>query len=609
MDKDPRIPDCSGTVYIGMFFDGTGNNEKADYLDVLDEPAKHKHTNVVRLYHAYPDEKRRGTDGYYRFYIPGVGTSFPEINDLGVGDLKLGAMFALSSESRMIWGLTRVFNALSVHVTRDELIDNSQSGAIAQATNSLYILGSPAWQRHLAFKTTWQPRLVEKLRNMKPHIGSIVIDVFGFSRGAAQARAWVNWLYALCEKSNDSTPVYRFAGIPLRVRFMGLFDTVASVGASNLVANKPALDLDGHMSWAANNLQIPPQVTRCVHFVAAHEVRASFPSDSVREDGVYPPNVREVVYPGAHSDVGGGYLMGAQGKSSTLARIPGHAMYLEALAAGVPLRALYELTGIDKPILEALIPPLRTVEDFNAYQAQMITTGLPVKAAHRKHMAQYFSYRHQAGQDYARRPFFERAKDSKERAYLLRTQENFLYLLEEIAKAANGDVRIGHRAFDTNAYLVGWEDLNLKRVYLSRPLTYRDARAQVIHWREKLAAQSYAELIADAPHIDAMSVLDDLSLSPLNQLPMHFFDWYVHDSMAGFMESVNEFSFNGRGLFKHRRIFFGDGGDRLPRATVAAENARRVAKANEARAQRSREQAQRAQWDREAAEFDRTRQR
>ncbi|MGF6507924.1 hypothetical protein OKW26_003750 [Paraburkholderia sp. 32] len=45
---------------------------------------------------------------------------------------------------------------------------------------------------------------------------------------------------------------------------MGLFDTVASVGG-------PAL----HLDWASE-LAIPPEVERCVHYVAAHEVRYAF---------------------------------------------------------------------------------------------------------------------------------------------------------------------------------------------------------------------------------------------------------------------------------------------------------------------------------------------
>jgi hypothetical protein len=52
-----------------------------------------------------------------------------------------------------------------------------------------------------------------------------LIDVFGFSRGAAAARAFVNQLHRIGRLSPGA-----FGGIALRVRFIGLFDTVGSIG-------------------------------------------------------------------------------------------------------------------------------------------------------------------------------------------------------------------------------------------------------------------------------------------------------------------------------------------------------------------------------------------
>jgi hypothetical protein len=40
--------------------------------------------------------------------------------------------------------------------------------------------------------------------------------------------------------------------------------------------------MDGHGAWA-NNLRIPEMALKCVHFASAHEMRNSFPLDSVRE--------------------------------------------------------------------------------------------------------------------------------------------------------------------------------------------------------------------------------------------------------------------------------------------------------------------------------------
>jgi hypothetical protein len=57
----PRSLACSGQVFVGIFFDGTGNNEDADYTKVKDKPSEQKHSNVVRLYHAYPEQTIRGS--------------------------------------------------------------------------------------------------------------------------------------------------------------------------------------------------------------------------------------------------------------------------------------------------------------------------------------------------------------------------------------------------------------------------------------------------------------------------------------------------------------------------------------------------------------------
>ncbi len=119
--------------------------------------------------------------------------------------------------------------------------------------------------------------------------------------------------------------------VPLRINFIGLFDTVASVGG-------PAL----HLDWASE-LAIPAEVERCVHYVAAHEVRQAFPLDSVRVDKTYPDNCEEVVYPGVHSDVGGGYGPDEQGRHQDLSLIPLRHMFAEALRAGVPLTPLDQM--------------------------------------------------------------------------------------------------------------------------------------------------------------------------------------------------------------------------------------------------------------------------
>ncbi|MEA9997458.1 DUF2235 domain-containing protein, partial [Pseudomonas sp. AA4] len=111
----------------------------------------------------------------------------------------------------------------------------------------------------------------------------------GFSRGAAEARAFANWLEALTKVEVEGETCYLFAGIPISIGFMGLFDTVAAVGVA-YVAPFAA----GHMGWADDSMRLPDSekfLERCVHLVAAHEQRGCFPLDSIRrKDNPDDPN-------------------------------------------------------------------------------------------------------------------------------------------------------------------------------------------------------------------------------------------------------------------------------------------------------------------------------
>ena len=101
---------------------------------------------------------------------------------------------------------------------------------------------------------------------------------------------------------------------------------------------------DGHGDWG-NKLIIDPIVEEVRHFIAAHEVRNSFPVDSVsilQSGRIYKPeHFFETVYPGVHSDVGGSYAPGEGARaplpSENLGVIPLIHMYNYALCKGVPL--------------------------------------------------------------------------------------------------------------------------------------------------------------------------------------------------------------------------------------------------------------------------------
>ena len=206
--------------------------------------------------------------------------------------------------------------------------------------------------------------------------------MFGFSRGAALARAFVRRIQQRCEPAG-SGHAWRGLEKPCSVYFLGLFDTVASVGlpasTSTLslsiakqwtsldrgldrrrrgdtgtglsqiaFGSQPGADptqavYDGHMAWAGN-LRIPPIVERTVHLMSMHEARNSFPLDTVWNGSTMPAGATEYAYPGVHSNVGGGYRPGEGGKSLIsdllLSKLPLRHMHDEAVACGVPLLAV-----------------------------------------------------------------------------------------------------------------------------------------------------------------------------------------------------------------------------------------------------------------------------
>lgn len=271
---------CEQRIKLSIFFDGTGNNLKADVGD-------NGHSNVARLYRAHPvDDEKNNT---YRLYVPGLGTYFPEKGDDGSA---WGGRSGLYGQERMDYAFEQL----------NDIIISAKKRA--QSANAKIV--------------------------------SIQVNLFGFSRGAALARAWMHTL-ATEKCHGDATKGYtlKAGGYPIEVGFLGLFDTVASVGVAaaqggyfrnnfwvndNSDRDKVLKELafgpmgstpssgsaNGHQSWGAN-MRLQPIYQQGLHLIAGHEWRNSFPVDSVISKGQPAPNMPEIVHAGAHSDVGGGY--------------------------------------------------------------------------------------------------------------------------------------------------------------------------------------------------------------------------------------------------------------------------------------------------------------
>ncbi len=366
--KATPVADCQQEPWLTFYFDGTGNNEKVDI-------PTGEHSNVARLHRARIDNVE--AKGLMSIYIPGIGTPFREIGDNG-GNLK--SAVAWGGQARLDWAWAR--------------LEEQIARAAARASNP-----------------------VNKIR-------MIHVAVFGFSRGAALARAFAVKLQAACEQAGGGW-VFKKGSYPVRLYFMGLFDTVASVGVPTsarkyqyeAVAAAPLLGFlpvliasgaDGHASWASD-LRIPAMAERCVHHVAAHEIRNSFPLDTALQDGHYPSNVVEVVYPGVHSNVGGGYRPGEGGRLASpfgmLSAVPLQAMYDEAYRAGVPLRSVSSLARTNSPADLSVYLDFHPasqedknirntlIRRFNHYMQAVGQGGAPIGKLFSAHMKLYFRWR------------------------------------------------------------------------------------------------------------------------------------------------------------------------------------------------------------------------
>ncbi|BBF85201.1 hypothetical protein DLM_1582 [Aquitalea magnusonii] len=326
---------CDMVLNISLFFDGTNNHGDSD-----DKANPVCSSNIRRLYNATIGEVSAQKSGYFSYYMQGVGTEFKKIGEDGPSSS--GLSFASGGERRILWGLTRLIDALQQSLISKE-VDDRQAMKVIQQMEFTYKegnhgvmvkTGTSKDDRRAAMKAGMSDVLAKL--DSKPTILKIKLYIYGFSRGAAEARAF---LWRLDEQMQDSA----FFGIPLTVEFLGVLDTVASVGLTEL-----APGAQGHMDWADGTMQLPQRewLKRCAHLVSAHEQRLCFPLDSVATttQGAYPSCVvGEWVYPGMHSDVGGGYPPNDQGKAREgqemlLSQIPLNHLYRLAFDAGAPLK-------------------------------------------------------------------------------------------------------------------------------------------------------------------------------------------------------------------------------------------------------------------------------
>lgn len=174
------------------------------------------------------------------------------------------------------------------------------------------------------------------------NVRHIEISVFAADRGGVIARQFINDVVKKYRRKHDrDLVVLGEKGAPdaeIRIRFLGLFDSVASIMDENaFLGFLPFTDFlkQTHKDRA---LAVPSAVEKCVHFVAGHELRANQRLDSLEKT-----RGEQYVYPGSSGDVTGVSPMGSLGARAELSRVPLREMMNLALSHGVAIYSMEQL--------------------------------------------------------------------------------------------------------------------------------------------------------------------------------------------------------------------------------------------------------------------------
>lgn len=278
--------------------DGTWNNPSRDKNDDQTPDV----TNVYKLFVCLEGEPSPGTlrdaDEQEKFlvdnssggsvtlqaakYIHGVGDSRNAIVKL------LGGAFGAGVISRVVRGYTFISRHYEpgddIHVvgfSRGAYTARALAGLIASqgllakaltADKELaYRKGSEAWYRYR--KSSLAPR-----PSALAHLGEVTADLPAFiSRNAL--------------RDEDLVPVNRIASV-------AVWDTVGAMGIPEFSLERTRMD-----AYQFADTKLSPKVAKGFHAVALDEERVDFMP--TLWDAA--PNVTQVLFPGAHSDVGGGY--------------------------------------------------------------------------------------------------------------------------------------------------------------------------------------------------------------------------------------------------------------------------------------------------------------
>ncbi|QZN96912.1 T6SS phospholipase effector Tle1-like catalytic domain-containing protein [Symbiopectobacterium purcellii] len=283
---------------IGVFFDGTGNNTSNA------ESGMKKVEQWLAETCSDPAQREKELRGCQMGQLPISDSSANDLTNVG----KLFKQYDITS------GNLIAHSYISGIGTRDPVPGNEgqeyRSDVTLALAMDLSVLGedtSIVGKVNQACEQGIVAGINDDLGKTLPNIECIhriVFDVFGFSRGAAAARHFVNVIdqmddHPLVQAVTKDPSLRLKAGFDwrsrddVRIAFLGLFDTVTS-------SYNPGVKTRLRDDCAE----------RVVQLKALDEVRYHFPLTRITPTAIgtsIPPHFTELALPGAHSDIGGGY--------------------------------------------------------------------------------------------------------------------------------------------------------------------------------------------------------------------------------------------------------------------------------------------------------------
>lgn len=243
--------------------DGTWNNPEQEDNGI---PAP---TNVFKIHNAIADKD--GSTEQLRYYHPGVGGEGGNLKKVTGGALGIGISRHLRSAYHWLGCNYEPGDEIYLFgFSRGAFTSRSLGGLLGRGLLDLKALDSAeAWKRVEA-----------------------AYDAYQDTSATGENRSWANdWAFA---DGTDPTPV----------KFIGVWDTVGALGIPDDLEFLNLLDRSDN--WRFHDTELGDHIEIARHAMAIDEIRSSF-SIARWSNAAQHGNAKEIWFPGAHSDVGGGY--------------------------------------------------------------------------------------------------------------------------------------------------------------------------------------------------------------------------------------------------------------------------------------------------------------